>query len=166
MTCAVATASGATTAPPRWWYTSDVRDKDGSPPSRDPPPAIGLGNLNMSLPASDDASFVTHRNTSVVSTEVIRVLGSATVVVDVARTDGLPLSAVSSFTAVVALAEIRPGAAPPDSVLGLFNGGEILRTPTAWDVAFLRALYRLPLDRSAQRQRGRLVADVVAARTK
>jgi hypothetical protein len=80
--------------------------------------------------------------------------------------DGLPLSAVASFAAMVALAEIRPGAAPPDSVLGLFAGGAVLRSPTAWDVAFLRALYRLPLDRTAQRQRGRLVTDLVAARAK
>lgn len=153
------------TAPIRWWYTSDTRDKDGSPPSRDPPPAIGLTNFNMSMPAGDDAAFVQHRNTSLVSTEVIRVLHAATVVIDVTRTDGLPLSAVASFAAMVALAEIRAGAAPPDSVLGLFGGGAIRRSPSAWDVAFLRALYRLPLDRTAQRQRGRLVAALVAART-
>ena len=90
-------------------------------------------------------------------------LRSATVVVDVTRTDGLPLAAVASYAAMVAFAELRPGAAPPGSVLGLFAGAPVERDPTAWDLAFLRALYRLPLDRTARRQRGLLVSDLVTA---
>jgi len=38
-----------------------------------------------------------------------------------------------------------------------------IRSPTAWDTAFLKALYRLPLDRIALRQRGMLASAIVAA---
>ena len=152
-------------APIRWWYASEVRDRDGiAATATSPPPGLlgGAEGGGSPLPAGEDTSFVQHYSTSLIGTGDIRVLRAATVV-DVARTDGLPLSAVASFAAMVALAEIRPGAAPPASILGLFAGGGVKRAPTAWDRAFLRALYRLPLDRTAVRQRERLVADLVTA---
>lgn len=160
---AVAALTGGA-APIRWWYTSEVRDKDGTPASSSSPPPRLFGPAEgggSGLAGNEDTTFVQHYNTSLVSTEDVRVLRSATVVVDVARTDGLPLSAVASYAAMVAFAELRPGAAPPGSVLGLFAGGTVERSPTAWDIAFLRALYRLPLDRQARRQRGMLVAELV-----
>ncbi len=130
------------------------RDKDGVAASANsPPPGVfgGAEGGGLVLPATADTTFVQHYNTSLVSTGDVRVLRAATVVVDVTRTDGLPLAAVASYAAMVAFAEIRPGAAPPDSVLGLFAGGPVRREPSVWDLAFLRALYRLPLDR---RRRG------------
>ena len=156
------------TVPIRWWYSTEARDRDGSPATTLPSPwSMGNGEGGGSvIPMGPDTTSVQHYATSLVSTETIRALRTATVVVDVTRTDGLPLGAVASFAAMVALAEIRAGATPPGSVLGLFGGGAIERSPTAWDMAFLRALYRLPLDRTAARQRGRLVADLVAAQAK
>jgi hypothetical protein len=156
-------------APIRWWYSSDVRDKDGIAATATGAPSSTVGGAEGGgsvLPGTADTTFIQHYASSLVSTEDVRTLRAATVVVDVTRTDGLPLSAVASYAAMVALAEIRPGAAPPDSVLGLFAGGPVLRSPTAWDLAFLRALYRLPLDRAAMRQRGLLVADLVTGLTR
>jgi hypothetical protein len=36
---------------------------------------------------------------------------------------------------------------------------------TDWDLAFLRALYQIPLDRAARRHRGMLVRDMVNFQT-
>lgn len=150
-------------APIRWWYTTEVRDKDGRGGNAEPPPAFGLNGTGSSLPVGEDTTFLQHSSTSLVSTETIRVLRSATVVIDIKRTEGLPLASVASYAAMVALAEMRPGAAGGvGSVLGLFDGGDPPRSPTAWDIAFLRAVYRLPLDRRAEQQRRVLIGDLVA----
>lgn len=70
---AVAALTGGA-APIRWWYTSEVRDKDGMPATRIPPPALGFGGVP--LPQNEDTTFVEHTNTSLVSTEDIRALRS------------------------------------------------------------------------------------------
>ena len=92
---------------------------------------------------------------------MIRVLRAATVVVDVNRAEGMPLDSVIDLAALVGLAEIRPGAEPPpNSILALYapDGPKQL---TQLDLNFLRAIYRLPLDRTAIAHRGRLVKGLV-----
>ncbi len=154
------------TAPIRWWYSTEPRDRDGSPPVAGPPPwsmgnAEGGGSV---IPTGDGISNVLHYSSSLVGTGTIRALRLATVVVDINRTNGLPLASVASYAAMVALAEMRPGVAGgAGSVLGLFDGGDPPRSPTAWDIAFLRAVYRLPLDRRAEQQRRMLVGSLVAS---
>lgn len=158
------------TAPIRWWYSTEPRDRDGSPPVAGPPPwstgnAEGGGSV---IPTGDGISNILHYSSSLVGTGTIRALRLATVVVDINRTHGLPLASVASYAAMVALAEMRPGVAGgAGSVLGLFGGsggGDPPRSPTAWDFAFLRAVYHLPLDRRAEQQRRMLVRDLVEAK--
>ncbi len=148
------------TAPIRWWYATGIRDKDGVAATATSPLGLGFGGMN---PDNEKLSFVQHESSSIVGTGDVRALRSATVVVDVARTTGLPLDAVASYAAMVALAELRLGADPVDSILHMFAGGAALRSPSTWDMALLRALYRLPLDRDARSQRGLLTVDLVAA---
>ena len=152
-------------APIRWWYSTEPRDKDGSPPVPGPPPwSLGTGEGGRSsIPDRDGITFVNHYNSSLVGTETVRALRTATVVIDMKRTQGLPLSSVASYAAMVALAEMRPSVAGgAGSILGLFEGGELARGPTTWDIAFLRAVYKLPLDRRAEQQRRMLIRDLVA----
>ncbi len=147
-------------APIRWWYATEIRDKDGVAATATSPLGLGFGGMN---PDNEELSFVQHESSSLISTGDVRALRSATIIVDVTRTTGLPLAAVASYAAMVALAELRLGAAPADSVLHMFAGGAALRSPSTWDMALLRALYRLPLDRDARSQRGLLTVDLVAA---
>jgi hypothetical protein len=100
-----------------------------------------------------------------VSTQVGRVLIAASVVVDVNRMERMPLEAVASYAAMVAFAEIRDSSfATRGSVLSMFGAQpDAPRNLTDWDMAFLRALYRLPLDRDARQHRGLLVRDLLAA---
>jgi len=46
---------------------------------------------------------------------------------------------------------------PSDSILGLFQPDSAESSLTDWDMAFLKSLYRMPLDRRSQIQRGHLV---------
>jgi hypothetical protein len=86
-----------------------------------------------------------------------RVLKAATVIIDVNRATGMPLDSVAAFAALVSLAEVRPSEeAPANSILNLF-ASDGPRDITPLDISFLRALYRLPLDRTALAQRGLLV---------
>jgi hypothetical protein len=50
-------------------------------------------------------------------------------------------------------------------VLNLFDRQGATSGMTAQDMAFLRGLYRMPLDREARRHRGALVGEMVAAAT-
>ena len=153
-------ALAASHAPVRWWYSSELRDSDSLVGGGSASPSlVGFGAAET---ADGTDGIVEHYSTSLISTGDARVLRAATVVVDVGRTAGLPLGAVAGYAAMVALAEIRPGGNPPDSILGLFGGGPVAHYPTAWDLAFLRALYKVPLDRTALQQRARLVGELVA----
>jgi hypothetical protein len=153
-------------APVRWWYSTDVRSRDGQPARAAPPPwtagnAEGGGSM---LPASMPS--LQHYESTIISTQSARVLRAATVVIDVERVEGMSLDAIASYAALVAFAEIRASDfSPSGSILGLFEGESRLRELTEWDMAFLSALYRLPLDRTGRRHRGILVRELVAAET-
>jgi len=152
----------------RWWYTTQPRSRHGMRESTNEPgfaagaegtPAGGGGSI---LPAGVPNLY--HYNSSIVSTQAVRALVSASVIVDV-DTMRMPLDAVAAYVAMVAFAEIRENDfAAPGSILGLFaEGADAPRNLTDWDIAFLRVLYRLPLDRDARRHRGLLVRDLLAA---
>ncbi len=150
-------------APVRWWYTTDVRSKDGMSASAAPAPwtsgnAEGGGSV---LP--DTGRSLNQYGSSIISTQAIRVLKSATIIVDANLAEGHTLDAVASYIAMVAFAEISSNDfAPSGSILSTFVSAEASAV-TDWDLAFLRALYRLPLDRKARQQRNILVAELTAA---
>ena len=156
-------------APIRWWYRTELRERHG-----------GLQQDNSTLaggttPSTHDGSgagtgiaggvpSLMHYESSVLSTLTQRALTSATVVIDQDRVMGLPLNTLAAYAALVGLAEIRKGdAAPEGSILSLFGAQPRPQRLTTGDMAFLRALYRMPLDREANRHRGTLVHDMTAA---
>lgn len=153
-------------APVRWWYSSDTRSRHGMRGRNNPAPfAQGDGDSHAQgggsmLPAGIPG--IQHYDSSMISTQAVRVLTSATVVVDVSRIEQLPLDAVAAYAAFVAFAEVRAGdELPTGSILGLFAASSATREMSEWDLAFLRALYRLPLDREAPYHRGFLVRELV-----
>lgn len=126
--------------PVRWWY--GTRDE-----SRDGMPAAG--------------GILKQYNSSIVSTQVVRALRSATVIVDAERADGTLLDAVASYTAMVALAELDSAPPPPkDSIMGLFGDEPEHRALSGNDIALLRGIYKLPPDREAYQHRRQLVGAV------
>jgi len=131
----------------RWWYGHQERDKDGMP--------ISEGQRR-----SFDASLI--------STGVRISLSGTMIVVDVNKAAGYDLAAIASYVAMVAFAPVREqedGPSGPPSILSLFVGdGPRLQAPkslTAWDRAYLRALYKILLDRPAWQQRAALAAGMI-----
>ena len=158
-------------APVRWWYGAETRGRHGEGGHRMPSgsgqntPAThdgsgGGGNFG------GDAATVMHYDNSIISTLSQRALVSAGVVIDQDAVMGMRLDNVAAYAALVALAEIRSSEFSGEgSILNLFAAPNATRGLTTQDIAFLRALYRMPLDREARRHRGLLVGEMVAAAT-
>ncbi len=157
--------------PIRWWYTTRVIGRHGDGGIR------GAGSAGQNTPGTHtgsgagsdfggDMPTLMHYESSVVSTLSQRVLNSASVVIDEDAVMGMRLDSVVAYAALVALAEIRsPDFAPSGSILSLFGSTSAPRRLTDQDLAFLRALYRLPLDREASQHRGMLVGAMVDQQT-
>jgi len=143
-------------APIRWWYTTDLRSYDSTSASSSQPPSVG-GNAEGGGPMLPGVPTFQHYNSSAISTQAVRVIRSATVLVDLAGAEGSSLEAVADYAGFVGLAEIRTSdPIPRPSILGLFGVERDRRALSDWDLAFLRTLYRLPLDRIARHHRGLL----------
>jgi hypothetical protein len=157
-------------APVRWLYTAETRGRHGGAETT-------AGDAAQSMPATHagsgagssiggDMPTLMHYESSVLSTLTNRVLTSAIVIIDTDEAMGRRLDALAAYAALVALAEIRNAdAAPPGSILTLFESSAPPRDLTAQDLGFLRALYRLPLDRQAMQHRGQLVHGITGALT-
>lgn len=144
-------------APIRWWHTTELLGRNGDRQTDFAPPAVQIVG-GGSLPLGPETQVLSQYSSSTVSTQIIRALRSSTIVVDVNRAHGASLEAVSTFAAVVGLAEIRFGGEPmPNLILSLFDEAKPVTELTEWDKSFLRELYSVPLDRLARYQRGRLI---------
>ena len=157
-------------APIRWWYTSETRGRDNESNQRVASGAgqfstgrVGAGAANEGGNFGTEAPTAVHYTNSIVSTLTTRALVSAGVVIDQNRVMGMRLRALADYAALVALAEIRSqDFSGQGSVLNLFDQQGATAGMTAQDMAFLRALYRMPLDREARRHRAHLVGEMVA----
>lgn len=122
-------------SPVRVWYNAELYSADGTP----------LGNTGGC------GSVLSCRTTPrATATQIVfnqtRDLTSALVMVDGPRARGINFGQLASYIAMLGLAEIRANADVADapSILHLFSRAESER-PTglsAWDEAFLKALYR------------------------
>lgn len=145
-------------APVRWWYATSETDRDGVPSNNLTAPWITMAGSTSPLPIVDGVTTTQQYNSgSNVRTPTIRSLYGATVVIDTGKAGDMPIDAMAAYAAMVAFAEIEATAPPPDSILNLFQEDSIETSLTDWDLAFLKSLYRMPLDRRSRIQRGHLV---------
>lgn len=155
-------------APVRWWYATQMQDRDGVKTNNISPGWIGAGEgSGVSGSAVTDpvtvggsgniTSTQQYNSGSNVRTPTVRSLYGATVVVDAPRAGKTPIDAIAAYAAMVAFAEVNASAPPPDSILSLFQPNSVETSLTDWDLAFLKSLYRMPLDRRSRIQRGHLV---------
>ncbi|MFZ4690009.1 MAG: hypothetical protein ACOYLS_12275, partial [Polymorphobacter sp.] len=157
--------------PVRWWHTIQAGSSDGTGMTRtasatataqfigNDGSGTGVGGPQTDSTASYSSSLIdTHLSVGIVY---------AAAAVDIPLTTGRSLDAVASYVAMVTLAAIPLNVAAPavPSVLGLFaappTDADML--PTAWDKAYLDALYRMALNRRASAQRGQLVSAMTKA---
>jgi len=145
-------------APIRWWYLTGTRSRHGMRRTTQFLAVDGPAARPIQVEA------ISHYDSSVISTQVHRAIINASVVIDLDRVEGRRLDTVAAYAAFVAFAEVRASEPPPPgSILGMFGPEADARSLTDWDMAFLRSLYRLPLDRPARRHRGMLVRDLADA---
>ena len=156
-------------APIRWWYLTGTRSRHNMGSTSQSLQTEGAaetsgGSSTANSPVQVEA--ISHYDSSVISTQVNRAIVDANVVIDLDRVEGRALEAIAAYAAFVAFAEVRTSdPRAPGSILGIFSTDPDTRSLTEWDMTFLRALYRLPLDRPARRHRGTLVRDLVNAQT-
>ncbi len=155
-------------APVRWWYATEMMDRDGVKANNISPGFISAGEVSgvpgnavtsaLSVGGEGDITSTQQYNSgSNVRTPTIRSLYGATVIVDATKAGTTPIDAIAAYSAMVAFAEMNASAPPPDSILGLFQPESVESSLTDWDMAFLKSLYRMPLDRRSRIQRGHLV---------
>lgn len=151
-------------APVRWWYTTQLTGADGISTSGDAPPASAGTAEGGGSALALGAQSVQAYSSSIIRTQVVRALRSATVLIDVNLAQGVPLDSVAAYAAMVAFAEITPNDNPmPNSILGLFGKGSRFTAPTDWDITFLKTLYSIPPDRAGWKQRRMLVGQIADA---
>lgn len=150
-------------APVRWWYGTKMTSPDGDSTSNDAPvAAFGTAEGGGSALALGAETVQGYGSSSLIRTQVVRALRSATVVIDVNRAEGVPLDAVAAFAAMVAFAEVRPAKIPPpNSILGLFASDARVGNATDWDISFLKATYKIPPARAGWKQRRMLVGEIL-----
>lgn len=146
----------------RWWYVTEMMDREGVKANAISAPWIGPGKESatsaLSLPIGDGVTATQQYNSgSHVRTPTVRSIYAANVVVDSSKSGGTSVDAIAAYAAMVAFAEMNASDPPPDSILNLFQPGSAETTMTDWDMAFLKSLYRMPLDRRSRIQRGHLV---------
>lgn len=155
------------TAPVRWWYATEIKGSDGMAQIVGGAPWAGGSGLEGGSALPSAVPTLQQYRSTIVSTQTVRVIKAATIIVDVGAAEGVPLIAVADYVALVAFAEIKPPAAPPPtSILGLFEAPSPPRGLTTGDSSFLRILYRMPHDQRASAQRRILVRDLTAAATR
>jgi len=119
-------------APVRWWQITVPVDRSGTPvvPSGNPdePPYVAGANSNLSSGMRD------------------RLLGTL-VIVDTNQLGEATWDQLADYLAMVALVQVDPHAslAGFDTILNLFSGNTVPPAITAWDKAYLQALYSLNL---------------------
>ena len=146
-------------APVRWWYTTAKTDRFGMPGGV--MPVHVRSDQVFEVPGAQHSSMGMH-SSSIVSTQVVRSLQTATVVIDAKKASGVPLDTLASYAALVAFAEINArDAAPPGSILGELTTGRAADL-TGLDKTFLRSLYGIALDREANAQRRSLLGSMMS----
>lgn len=157
------------TLPVRWWHVSEPTDGSGVPANSATvlmtTQSINGQSLAQTLPMGPDTIMTGSYNSSLIDTNLKVGVTDAVVVVDIPLATGKPLDAVADYVALVALAPARLPPEQPNvpSIMGLFGSDNAATALTEWDKAYLAALYRIQLNRSASLQRGQLVDGIKAA---
>lgn len=127
----------------RWWYGKQGSDADGTE---------AIEGVLKSYSAG------------LISTNFRVNISGTIVIVDVTKAEGYPLDAIASYAAMISFAEVtgrQDSLADVPSVLGMFARSvpraKALKGLTAWDHAYLKALYAIPAERPSFTQRRRIV---------
>jgi hypothetical protein len=140
----------------RVWHNANTMSREGTPLSADAPcGAMTVGGRSVPVSCQFEASRL-------IRADVLG-LTLALVIVDTNLAKGLNYGQIADYAAMVGLTDIELGADVGDAptILRLFAESEEARPPglTAWDQAFLSALYHT--EQSSQTQRAAIAAKML-----
>lgn len=161
-------ALDSATAPVRWWH---VLGPAGSGGGAGAPDAGALASatangvpLGSALPVGQNVAGTSSWSSSLIDTHLSVWARAGVAVVDVGLATGVSLDALADYIALVMIAPMRMPVGDPrvPSVLTLFQPGSTATGLTSWDRAFIKGLYRIQMNRAAQRQRQQLLSAMTA----
>lgn len=129
----------ATPRPIRVWYNATLTDPDGIPAT-----SLGVGDTSV---FAGVPTFAAHGDISPrFAFSVVPGLGSVISVIDLTRMEGLDVNQVADYVVMAGLTEVNFDANFGDAptILRLFSADTDARPKSlsAWDTAFLKALYQ------------------------
>jgi hypothetical protein len=162
--------------PMRWLYATEARGSDNM--------KLSLGGKSASVltasapdPGSSGAiealNIQSNRGTlntysaSLIDTQMVVNLTSTIVIVDAEKSTGFALESVAAYAAMISLGQMKLSTdySTFPSILSMFSAAkaadEAPRDLTEWDYAYLRALYKIPANRTARSQRTRIYGEMV-----
>jgi hypothetical protein len=118
-----------TERPVRWWTVSMPTDSD-------------TGAVAVRLPG-EEAPMIQVRGASRLTTQIVDVTKRSFVIVDVNKINGVNLTQLADYIAMVTLAQVDPDADTSGyaTVLNLFQTPDQVEGLTEWDMAYLQGLY-------------------------
>lgn len=122
-------------APVRWAGLAEMMGSQGDPKLQ--------GDHNLQPARAPTLRGLGSRLTASTKAELRRMV----VIVDSAQVEGMKIGALSSYLAMVSLAQLRPRADAPmvNTILSSFRkGGDMLEDLSDFDRAYLKALYTIP----------------------
>jgi hypothetical protein len=144
--------------PVRWFYGQVVEGLGGRGVGQNAPGLAGSPDALFDLPVLNDGT-----STRIGSPAQVSIKG-VTVLVDVPRIGGVPFDALADNLAFGILSRTRIDADPRSaSIMALFTAPEGSR-PTGlsdFDVAMLKALYKIPINRSAAVHRNQIASEMI-----
>lgn len=135
--------------PVRWWHVTRTMSADGEP--------IGSGGVTPSMAQGGfDGAQTVRSNGSMLRQATRQDFSRVVIIIDGRNAGSVQLAALADYVALVALAQINPEADTSafPTVLNLFSasGGAVPAGLTAWDLAYLDALYKTDRDASSVTQ--------------
>jgi hypothetical protein len=139
----------STDRPVRWWHVSRTMSADGEP--------IGSGGVTPSMTQGGfDGAQTVRSNGTMLRQATRQDLSRVVIIIDGRNAGAVQLAALADYVAMVALAQINPDADTSSfpTVLNLFSAraGSAPAGLTAWDLAYLDALYKSDRDASSVTQ--------------
>lgn len=129
--------------PVRWWNVSmPVEASSGEIAAR-------LHGDFLDPDGSGKPRMVVVRDGSRIRSNIRHDMAWTIVIIDMSRTDGVPLGVLADYVSMVSLAQIDPVAdlAGQQTIMNLFRTGGAMRGLTSWDKDYLVALYSAPTNR-------------------
>jgi hypothetical protein len=123
--------------PVRWWHISLPVDSQTGLPA-------------VALPG-EDPPVVTKTTVGRLRTTIRNDLNRVIIIVDLSKAQGLDMRQIGHYAAMVAFSQIDPDANTEgyDSILNLFRDPQSVPELTAWDRAYLKALYSAELNQTS-----------------